>query len=680
MNSSGGGANQQQRLCHEHKQQQMRAAPISTTTLPRDDSQPAGKHKDQAKNNNDCDCGKRRHSPARRGQSEQSAGGASSGLIGGDDFCDLGRLSLVRTGRDFENQEEEEENVVEREEEKQQLSSSPSPSSPLLLLSSNKSHSAEVEAEAESGPEGQMDSDNNNSSSGISMPSSPQPPPPPETREPATEEAAAAAPSGGNFRARMRKGALKKRHVSLVKNHRFVPRFFKQPTFCSHCKDFIWGFGKQGYQCESCSLVVHKRCHSFVSFVCPGVDKQLQSMSKLSKFKQQHEFSLHTYGSPTFCDHCGSLLYGLIHQGLKCKTCDMNVHKRCQQHVPPLCGFDHTERRGRLKLKIAIEFHPSGAPARGQRPEPEPEGRAAATGSFSIVIDVIQAQNLMPMDPNGLSDPYVKCKLIPEPQHSGSMSSSSSGYFRSAAAGTCNSFCPAAGGRLSQSPSSSNLSPADNGTGADTSLLQTPSPSSGGGGGGRVSSWRRRSSRMNLRKKKTKTISNNLNPVWNERIVFDQLQASDKNQRLLIEVWDYDRTSRNDFMGSFSFGVSELIKQQPLDCWFKLLSQEEGEFYNVPIDDSGKLQQQQQQQRRALGPRGTAATSVDKFDKIMPATQKDFEAAAAARRRGKGQAADLRRSKVGDFDFLKLIGKGSFGVVSCSPFFLPPWLARSNQA
>lgn len=33
----------------------------------------------------------------------------------------------------------------------------------------------------------------------------------------------------------------------------------------------------------------------------------------------------------------------------------MNFHKSCSQVIPNLCGVDHTERRGRIRLSIKIQ-------------------------------------------------------------------------------------------------------------------------------------------------------------------------------------------------------------------------------------------------------------------------------------------------------------------------------------
>uniref|UniRef100_A0A4W3H6D3 Protein kinase C n=1 Tax=Callorhinchus milii TaxID=7868 RepID=A0A4W3H6D3_CALMI len=173
------------------------------------------------------------------------------------------------------------------------------------------------------------------------------------------------------FRERMlprkRQGAVRRR-VHQVNGHKFMATYLRQPTYCSHCRDFIWGvIGKQGYQCQVCTCVVHKRCHGLIITKCAGLKKQeTQDEVGSQRFSVNipHKFSNHNFKVLTFCDHCGSLLWGLMRQGLQCKVCKMNVHRRCETNVAPNCGVD---ARGIAKVLADLGVTPDKITNSGQR-------------------------------------------------------------------------------------------------------------------------------------------------------------------------------------------------------------------------------------------------------------------------------------------------------------------------
>eukprot|EP01114_Cavostelium_apophysatum_P015852 TRINITY_DN4404_c0_g1_i1.p1 TRINITY_DN4404_c0_g1~~TRINITY_DN4404_c0_g1_i1.p1 ORF type:complete len:579 (+),score=100.79 TRINITY_DN4404_c0_g1_i1:116-1852(+) len=42
--------------------------------------------------------------------------------------------------------------------------------------------------------------------------------------------------------------------------HKFEETHFSRPKYCQWCDGFIWGLGKQGFQCTVCKYAIHKRC------------------------------------------------------------------------------------------------------------------------------------------------------------------------------------------------------------------------------------------------------------------------------------------------------------------------------------------------------------------------------------------------------------------------------------
>uniref|UniRef100_A0A671LHR4 Protein kinase C n=1 Tax=Sinocyclocheilus anshuiensis TaxID=1608454 RepID=A0A671LHR4_9TELE len=181
----------------------------------------------------------------------------------------------------------------------------------------------------------------------------------------------------GVFALHHRRGAIKQAKVHVVKCHEFTATFFPQPTFCSVCKEFVWGLNKQGYQCRQCNAAIHKKCIDKVIAKCTGSainSKETMIHKERFKIDMPHRFKVYNYMSPTFCEHCGTLLWGLARQGLKCEECGMNVHHKCQRKVANLCGVNQKLMAEALAMIESTQQHQGiswDTPAEGRRPSLE---------------------------------------------------------------------------------------------------------------------------------------------------------------------------------------------------------------------------------------------------------------------------------------------------------------------
>uniref|UniRef100_A0AAZ3PM64 Protein kinase C n=1 Tax=Oncorhynchus tshawytscha TaxID=74940 RepID=A0AAZ3PM64_ONCTS len=143
-----------------------------------------------------------------------------------------------------------------------------------------------------------------------------------------------------------RRRAIKQPKVHFIKNHEFTATFFGQPTFCSNTypnttmtKSKCIGH----IHMVKCNAAIHKKCIDKIIGRCTGTaENSRDTVFQKERFKidMPHRFKSHNYMSPTFCDHCGSMLWGMVKQGIKCEECSMNIHHKCQKKVGNLCGIN----------------------------------------------------------------------------------------------------------------------------------------------------------------------------------------------------------------------------------------------------------------------------------------------------------------------------------------------------
>uniref|UniRef100_A0A8C9UY21 Serine/threonine-protein kinase n=1 Tax=Scleropages formosus TaxID=113540 RepID=A0A8C9UY21_SCLFO len=206
-----------------------------------------------------------------------------------------------------------------------------------------------------------------------------------------------------------------------IRPHTLYVHSYKAPAFCDDCGEMLWGLVRQGLKCEGCGLNYHKRCAFKIPNNCTGVRKRRLSnvslpgpsqvaprpipvdhavpaveershqeagkripswsgrpiwMEKmvLGRVKVPHTFAVHSYTRPTICQYCKRLLKGLFRQGMQCKDCKFNCHKRCASKVPRDClgevVFNGEPASPGPDLETAMEVDSNGSRALDDSEEP----------------------------------------------------------------------------------------------------------------------------------------------------------------------------------------------------------------------------------------------------------------------------------------------------------------------
>ncbi|XP_045127186.1 myotubularin-related protein 13-like isoform X7 [Portunus trituberculatus] len=72
-------------------------------------------------------------------------------------------------------------------------------------------------------------------------------------------------------------------------------------------------------------------------------------------YSHPHRFEKYNYTTPSYCDHCTSLLWGPLKTGMRCMDCGYNCHEKCIDSVPKNCTKFKSVRESGVSIQTSTK-------------------------------------------------------------------------------------------------------------------------------------------------------------------------------------------------------------------------------------------------------------------------------------------------------------------------------------
>ncbi|XP_047497581.1 myotubularin-related protein 13-like isoform X3 [Penaeus chinensis] len=72
-------------------------------------------------------------------------------------------------------------------------------------------------------------------------------------------------------------------------------------------------------------------------------------------YSHPHRFEKYNYTTPSYCDHCSSLLWGPLKTGMRCMDCGYNCHEKCIESVPKNCTRFKSVRESGVSIQTSTK-------------------------------------------------------------------------------------------------------------------------------------------------------------------------------------------------------------------------------------------------------------------------------------------------------------------------------------